>query len=192
MVAYAQCLWIAALSAPRSAPFASGPAGQSPLGLSHPDDRRLGNRSLERREALSTAPTLSHHHLCALAVGQTPSCMSERDGGTLDGTGERSTERRLNETHGRHQFRSLSYLSLTLRCAALPSGWLEGCVTPSFPKRDVRISTADRGHDSREGEGHQKHRSERERSAVTPVVPTNCRNPKKACKVHPEISVIFP
>lgn len=192
MVAYAQCLWTAALSAPKRAPLGSGMAGRGFFGPSNADDRRPDIRSSGCRQTLLTAPNLSSHDLCALAAAQTPSCMPEEDGGSLDCTGERSTDRRLNETHGGHQFRSLSYLSLTLRCAALPSGWLEGCVTPSLARRDVRVSAADRGHDSREGEGHQKHRSERERTAAMPVAPTIYRNPKKACKVHPEVDVIFP
>jgi hypothetical protein len=36
--------------------------------------------------------------------------------------------------------RSLSLLSLTLRCAALRSGWLEGCATLSEPARMRRIN----------------------------------------------------
>ena len=139
MVAYAQCLWTAGLSVPRRAPLGSGLAGRGLFGPSHADDRRPDIRSSGCRQTLLTAPNLSSYDLCALAAAQTPSCMSERDGGSLDRMGERSTDRRLNEIHGGHHFRSLSYLSLTLRCAALPSGWLEGCVTPSFARRHVRV-----------------------------------------------------
>ena len=115
MFAYAKCLWTAALSAPRPAPLAMGAAGRSYSSDSHRDD--------EGQEAPRVAFGISHPRPCKSSLWRhetSPSALNRPPRGF----------RIVTPAHGRQQSRSLSYLSLTLCCAALRSGWLEGCATP--------------------------------------------------------------
>jgi hypothetical protein len=172
MVEHAKCLWTAvALPVPGAAPLAMRAEAPAVGSVSCRDDESpetaplYGGSSISRRcprqrrpgcrEAIPTAPNPLSHDLHASMVLATSSPPENETCLTTGGTHTEPIERHLHEAHGRHQFRSLSYLSLTLCCAALHSGWLEGCVAPSS-RRDARIE--DKGTNSGKDEGRQKHR----------------------------------
>lgn len=171
MVAYTKCLWTAvALPVPGVAPLAMRVEDPAFGSVSCRDDEspvtapQCRRRSISRRnpreqepgdrETLLTAPNPLSHDLRADLVLATSRLLTKETRPPASGTHTEPKERHLHEAHGRHQFRSLSYLSLTLCCAALHSGWLEGCVAPSS-QRDAR--TEDKGTNNDKGEGPQKY-----------------------------------
>ena len=171
MVAYTKCLWTAAaLPVPGVAPLAMRVEDPAFGSVSCRDDEspvtapQCGRRSISRRspreqkpgdhETLLTAPNPLSHDLRADLVLATSRLPAKEACPPASGTHVELIERHLQEAQGRHQFRSLSYLSLTLCCAALHSGWLEGCVTPSS-QREPRV--ADKEINNGKGEGRQRY-----------------------------------
>ena len=118
MVAYAKCLWTVRhrrIGASRDLRGEQPAAGRGDSSASHRDD--------EGQEAPRAAFGISHPRLrkhYAWRRRTSPSALNR----------PRHRFRAVTLTRTRQQSRSLSYLSLTLCCAALRSGWLEGCATP--------------------------------------------------------------
>lgn len=171
MAARTKCLWTAvALPVPGTAPLAMRVNAPSIGSVSRRDDESpetaplYGRSSISRRcprqrrpgcrETLLTAPNPISWDLRADVDLATRCPLMKATCPPGGGLHKELIERHSHEAHGRHQFRSLSYLSLTLCCAALHSGWLGGCVALSSP-RDAM--TADGEINSRKDEGWQEY-----------------------------------
>lgn len=159
MVAHAKCLWTAALSALGPAPLVMRTVDPGSFGAPCKDDerarttpqggrftsRRDSGQSLpERYETLASNPSPSSPGLCAVAPLENRSPAARADRRSLEATPSESVAPHTRRTRGKRLPRSLSYLSLTLCCAALRTGWLEGCATPSSPSREMDAPAMDK------------------------------------------------
>ncbi len=147
MVAHADCLWTAGtLPATEPAPPLRGRTGQGLRSVSCRDDEsretapyrggflpRRGSGSLWPAQPRTRIPALNglSHDVRAVATSPSFSPISRADRRPSDRSASESGRRHVCQVQGRQQPRSLSYLSLTLCCAALHAGWLKGCATPS-------------------------------------------------------------
>lgn len=163
MIAHAICLWTAdALSALEPTPLTRRRAGQGLRGASCRDDespetalhrgcfvsrRGSGKRLPARQVTLVPAVTGSSHDLRTVVSSEPAPGVSRADRRPSDCTRGPLPRRHVRNTQEIQQPRSLSYLSLTLCCAALHSGWLKGCATPSSQKGRMRVLVADKGID---------------------------------------------
>jgi hypothetical protein len=130
-----------------------------------------GKRLPAGRRTLVPALNPSPRDLCAVASSEPVSAVSipfnvsrvlraritdGADPERVEGMPATSTGCPLCKTLGRSQSRSLSYLSLTLCCAALHSGWLKGCVTPSSKRGTASDLATHKGIENRSDEGRRK------------------------------------
>ena len=163
MIAHAICLWTAdALPALEPAPLMRRRAGQGLCGASCRNDespetalhrgcfvsrRGSGRRLPARQVTLVPAMTRSSHDLRAVGFSEPAPAVSRADRRPSDCTLWQPSRRHVRDTQETQQPRSLSYLSLTLCCAALHSGWLKGCATPSSQKGTMCVLVANKGID---------------------------------------------
>jgi hypothetical protein len=189
MVAHAKCIRTAvALSAPGPAPLAMGTGYRVFCSAPCRDDERAemaphrgrfasprgsGRRLPGRCETLLFAPKPSSHGFCAVAPLGVLSLAVRADHRSPGGTRLGSAGLHACKTHGRKQSRSLSYLSLTLCCAALHSGWLEGCATPSSQPRERNAPAANGRIDDGKNERPRLEKA-RSQSRLSSMISIDC------------------
>lgn len=187
MVAHAKCLWTAALSALEPAPLGMETATSGFSSATGRDDRGAevtssqSGRFASRQDSGSLLPgrnetplsafSPSSPGLCAVAPHENRSPAARADRRFPEGARSGSVTRHVRKTGERRLPCSLSYLSLTLCCAALHSGWLEGCATPSSPSHEMGASTVDKRID---GGGDNRCRPEKVQTPHLASMPVNC------------------
>ncbi len=175
MAAHADCLWTAGtLPATEPAPPLRGRTGQGLRSVSCRDDespetaryrggflwrRGSGTPWPGRPRTRIPGPNRLSHEVRAVAASASFSPITRADRQPSDRSESVPGRRHACQTQGRQQPRSLSYLSLTLCCAALHAGWLKGCATPSCEGDASHTFVAGKGVASdRHRERNKEHR----------------------------------